>query len=87
MHPIISSISSIDGQFCRGQDYFRECCDQADESNVVLSTIKFLRVLYEDVPSVDSYIDPSVLAVLDVSAQVFNTLNDMLQVRNFDHYI
>lgn len=48
--------------------------------NPVIGTVKLLKVLLEDIPYVDNFIDDSVIYVLDVAAQAFNTLNDMIQV-------
>jgi len=75
---------ACDGQYSRAQDYFREVAADGSEEefNAVLDTVKLLRVLLEDIPSCDSFIDESVLYILDVAAQALNTLTDMTQGPN-----
>jgi hypothetical protein len=71
-----------DGQYTRAQEYFRETTSESDGDafSTLLDTVKLLRVLLEDIPQPDNYIDESVLYVMDVAAQAMNTLTDMTQV-------
>jgi hypothetical protein len=56
------------------------CADNDEETNCVTGTVRLLKVLLEDIPYVDNFIDDSVIYVLEVAAQSFDTLNDMIQV-------
>ena len=48
--------------------------------NCVTGTVRLLKVLVEDIPCVDTFIDDSVIYILEVAAQSFETLHDMIQV-------
>lgn len=73
----------------RAQEYFRETTSESDGDafSTLLDTVKLLRVLLEDVPQPDNYIDESVLYVMDVAAQAMNTLTDMTQVTQRNHIL
>jgi hypothetical protein len=78
------TLSTIDGQYQRAQNYFREMSSsESDEnSNCVIGTVKLLKVLLEDIPYVDNFIDDSVIYVLEAAGQAFDTLNDMIQAQS-----
>lgn len=74
-------LKTLDGQYQRAQNYFREVASENEEDcNCVVGTVRLLRVLLEDIPYVDNFIDDSVIFVLDVAGQAYDTLNDMIQV-------
>jgi hypothetical protein len=77
-----SPVVSTDGQYQRAQNYFREVSssESDEDSNCVIGTVKVLKVLLEDIPYVDNFIDDSVIYVLEAAGQAFDTLNDMIQV-------